>query len=164
MRRGWPILCAVCLPAAGGQRVGLLFHLFTLNCSAGFYASPPQEGQPSWVLCATFLPPRNAPAGTGGAAEPAALISLARPINLWQAIHHGKQRQRQARSKETKEDHTQTPPGTPRRRPNPHPHHQKSRRVACPSSCCFLDVGWPILAGFAKMADRAPTLKSNRPH
>jgi hypothetical protein len=49
----------------------------------------------------------------GDAADTVALISLATPTNLWQSIHHGKQRQRQARSKETEENHSKTPPGTP---------------------------------------------------
>src|SRR5260370_23076786 len=62
--------------------------------------------------------------------DPTILISLARQTNLWQSIHHGKQRQRQARSKETKEDHSKTTPGSPRRQPDPGPRHQKSRRIA----------------------------------
>src|ERR1700751_3839992 len=67
--------------------------------------------------------------GTGGAAHPATLIFLATATNLWQSIHHGKQRQRQARSKKAKENHTKTPSGSPRRQPDPARRHQKSRRI-----------------------------------
>src|SRR5882672_30360 len=65
----------------------------------------------------------------GGVADARFLIFLATTNNLWQSIHHGKQRQRQARSKETEENHTQTPSGTPRCEPDPNARHQKGRRI-----------------------------------
>ena len=73
--------------------------------------------------------------GAGGATPLPFLIFLATPANLWQSIHHGKQRQRQARSKETKENHTKTPAGASRCQPDPDARYQKSGRVTFRKVC-----------------------------
>jgi hypothetical protein len=95
---------------------------------------PPEERQPLGLLLTLRPPNLQITPQPQRCPIPRPLIFLAMPTNLWQSIHHGKQRQRQARSKETKEDHAKTPPGTPGRRPYPHPRHQKSRRIAPPKN------------------------------
>jgi len=115
----YPARIWVAYPVRILHRVGPLFSSLNPNCRGRARPAPlgfsAQHASPS--------PP------FGNAAPTTTLISLATQTNLWQSINHGKQRQRQARSKETKENHTKTTTGAPRRESDSDPRHQKSRRI-----------------------------------